>query len=93
MQFVLVLALLVSIGAIIFAAQNGAPVTVQLFAWSFKSSLALVLVLTFLLGVLTSLMVSIPASILRRRRRQRKARQQMEQQALPLEPEPSGEEQ
>jgi len=88
MQFVLILALLVAIGAIIFAAQNGDPVTVQLFFWSFKSSLALILVITFLMGVLTSWMVSISTSILRLRRRNREGKKRLVKEPPPsVEPE------
>ena len=50
----------------IFALQNAIPVSVTFLVWKFEGSLALVLLLTFALGVLVSLLISIPA-ILRRR--------------------------
>ena len=73
LQLILVLALVVSIVAVVFALQNAGPVVVTLLAWHVESNLALLLLITFALGVLTSLMVSIPTMLLRWRKKRRKA--------------------
>lgn len=63
----LVLALVIALLAVVFALQNAVPITVTLLFTSFRGSLALVLLVTFALGVLTSLLVSVPALIRRNR--------------------------
>ena len=52
--------------AIVFALQNAAPVTVSFLFWKFEASLALVLLLTFALGVVVSALISIPVLMKRR---------------------------
>ena len=59
----LVAALLIAILAVIFALQNPAPVTVTFLNWKFESSLALMLLLTFALGLLLGLVARISAVI------------------------------
>ena len=66
MQLFLIVALGLAILAVIFALQNAIPVGVTFLVWKFEGSLALVLMLTFALGVLVSLLVSIPAILKRR---------------------------
>ena len=66
MQSVLIAALAIALLTVIFALQNTIPVLVTFMFWKFEGSLALVLMLTFALGVLVSLMVSIPAMLKRR---------------------------
>lgn len=66
MQSFLIAALALAILTVIFALQNPIPVGVTFLLWKFEGSLALVLMLTFTLGVLVSLLVSIP-TILKRR--------------------------
>ncbi|HCJ67238.1 MAG TPA: DUF1049 domain-containing protein [Elusimicrobia bacterium] len=61
----LVVALLIAILAVIFALQNPTNVTVTFLTWRFGSSLALVLLLTFALGVLLGLLASVSAVIKR----------------------------
>jgi uncharacterized integral membrane protein len=70
---ILVIALVVAILAVVFALQNSSPVVVSLLAWRVEINLALLLLITFTLGVLTSLMVSVPAMLLRWRKKRRKA--------------------
>ncbi len=74
MHLYLIIALIVAIFSVVFAVQNAGPVTVSLLGWRFESSLALFLLVTFALGVVTSLLVSIPAMIKRRRRKIRELR-------------------
>ena len=66
MQSFLIVALGLAILTVIFALQNAIPVAVTFLIWQFEGSLALVLMLTFALGVLVSLLVSIPAIVKRR---------------------------
>jgi putative membrane protein len=66
MQSFLIAALGLAILTVIFALQNPIPVGVAFFSWKFEGSLALVLLLTFGLGVLVSFLISIPAILKRR---------------------------
>jgi lipopolysaccharide assembly protein A len=66
MQSFLIVALGLAILTVIFALQNTIPVGVTFLIWKFEGSLALVLMLTFALGVLVSFLVSIPAIVKRR---------------------------
>lgn len=66
MQFLLIVALGLAILTVIFALQNPIPVGVTFLLWKFEGSLALVLISTFALGVLVSLLISIPAIVKRR---------------------------
>lgn len=62
MQVLLILALVIAIITVIFAVQNAMPVTVSFLFWQFANApLALVLLLAVGLGLLISLLVSIPS--------------------------------
>ncbi len=61
--FLLIIALLIAIVAVIFALQNTAMITVAFFAWQFEQSLALVLIITVILGVLIGVLTILPGSI------------------------------
>ena len=63
MQLWLIIAIVVAILGVVFALQNAVPITVSFLTWEFQSSLALVLLLSIAIGVLLSLMVSIPSKI------------------------------
>ena len=65
MQLGLIVGIVCAIGAVIFAMQNIAPVTVTLGFWNFENSLALVLLVTLCLGALIAGLVSSPAMIRR----------------------------
>ena len=75
MVWFLLLALVAAVMAVMFAVENAMPITVRLLGWEATSSLALVLILTFMLGALTGLMVSAPAMYLRQRKKLRRARE------------------
>ena len=66
MQLLLIVALGLAILTVIFALQNPIPVGVTFLIWRFEGSLALVLISTFALGVIVSLLISIPAIVKRR---------------------------
>jgi len=63
MQLQLIAAIIVAILAVVFALQNAVPMTVSFLTWRFESSLALVLLITLALGILMSLLVSVPSVI------------------------------
>ena len=63
MQFMIILALLIAIVAVVFALQNTMAVTVSFFTFNFHSSLALVVLVALMLGVLISVLVSLPGLI------------------------------
>ena len=65
-QSFLIAALGLAILTVIFALQNPIPIGVTVLVWKFEGSPALVLMLTSTLGVLVSLLVSIPAIVRRR---------------------------
>lgn len=67
MQIRLIVALVISILAVFFALQNATPVTVNLLVWQFQGSLAVILLISLMVGVLLSLLISMPATIKRRR--------------------------
>ena len=67
MQLQLIVAIIVAILAVVFALQNAVPITVSFLTWRFESSLALVLLITVALGVIMSLLVSVPSMIKRRK--------------------------
>lgn len=54
MQSFLIVALGLAILTVVFALQNTVPVVVTFLIWKFEGSLAMVLMLTFALGVLVS---------------------------------------
>ena len=58
-----IIGLLLGALVVIFALQNLAPVTVSLFAWEFEGSLALIVILAMLSGIIVSMLVSIPSAI------------------------------
>lgn len=63
MQIFIILALLIAIVAVVFAVQNTAAVTISFLIWKLEGSLALVLLITLLVGVLISLLASTPGLI------------------------------
>jgi len=63
MQLQLITAIVVAILAVVFALQNAVPITVSFLTWRFESSLALVLLITVALGILMSLLVSVPSIV------------------------------
>jgi len=63
MQLTLIFGIVVAIGAVLFALQNDAPVTVSLAMWSFEGSLALVLLIALGIGALIAGLVTSPTVI------------------------------
>lgn len=84
MRIFTVLALLIALAAMVFALQNATVVAVRFFSWEASESMALVLLLSFFLGVLVGLLVSLPPMI-RRMGRLAQTRRTVAQQAGELE--------
>jgi putative membrane protein len=79
-EFFLFLALLIAIALVIFAVQNAAVVTVSFLTFRAAGSLAFILIMVFAAGILTGVLMAVPA-ILRRGsslRAQRKRIRQLE---------------
>ncbi len=60
MYFALILFLIIAIIAVIFGVQNTAVVTLKLFGFKLESSLALILLVFMGIGVILTLLFSIP---------------------------------
>ena len=60
MLIFLIIGALVGAAGVIFALQNIVPITVTFFSWQLHGSLALVLILSMAIGVLVSLLITIP---------------------------------
>lgn len=63
MRALIALALVLSLLVTIFAVQNIQPATVQFLFWSVSGSLALVLMVTLILGILIGVLLMIPGSV------------------------------
>lgn len=63
MIFSLILGVVLGAAAVIFILQNVAIVDVAFFSWHFQGSLALVLLMTFLVGILITLLLVLPETI------------------------------
>jgi lipopolysaccharide assembly protein A len=60
-----VIVLLVAIMAVMFAAQNSAPVAISFFSWSATGSLSLLLIITLSIGIVIGVLIMAP-SVFRR---------------------------
>lgn len=65
MPLFIIAALIIALGAIVFALQNPAPVVVNFLVWQTEGSLALVFLITLAVGVLIGLLVFVPTLIRR----------------------------
>lgn len=63
--FLIIAALIIAILAVVFALQNADIILVTFLIWKFEGSLALVLLLTFILGFITGLLIILPKLIKR----------------------------
>ncbi len=59
----LIFGFVIGAGAIIFILQNTATVALTFIGWQFESSLAIVVMLSILVGIVFSLLASIPSAI------------------------------
>jgi len=58
--FLIIVALIIAILAVIFAIQNVNVILISFLIWKFEGSLALVLLLTFVLGFIAGLLILLP---------------------------------
>jgi uncharacterized integral membrane protein len=49
--------------AVIFAIQNGAPATIHFFSWTFAQSQGVVLLIGFIAGFISSMLIYLPTHI------------------------------
>ncbi|WP_447971145.1 LapA family protein [Nitrospira sp. M1] len=63
MSFALIAALMMVFFAVAFSLQNASEITIHFFAWTFQGSLVIVLLTTLALGVIISLLASLPAQM------------------------------
>ncbi|OAG27962.1 LapA family protein [Thermodesulfatator autotrophicus] len=78
MEIYLILAAVLGIFIAVFAIQNAAPVTVKFLVWQFESSLAVLIILAMLAGMLLVFLISLPGRLKRRKElfdKQRKIRE------------------
>ncbi len=63
MRIALLFSLAMSVVAVLFAAQNAQTVQVHFLHWYFEGSLALILLMTFSVGVIAAFLFSLPGRI------------------------------
>ena len=63
--FFIITALIIAILAVVFAIQNANIILVSFLMWQFQGSMALVLLLTFVLGFIAGLLIILPKLIKR----------------------------
>ena len=68
MRFALILSVILAVLAVMFALQNPNPMEVEIAGWIFTGSTALVLMVTFGIGVLVGILATMPGLIRRGRR-------------------------
>ena len=61
MKFSLFIDLVIALLAVIFSVQNTSPVTINFLFWNFQGSLALILLITLVTGVLIGFLTSSPS--------------------------------
>lgn len=72
----LIFVLIVVLVAVIFAAQNATPVTIDLFLWRIDSSLAVVIASCFAIGIIAGILFAVP-SLYRMRSHRRRLQAQL----------------
>lgn len=59
----LIVALLISVAAVVFALQNSMEVMVTLAVWKFEGSLSLILLLSFFIGIFIGIFIMLPGNL------------------------------
>ncbi|WP_297055743.1 LapA family protein [Thermosulfurimonas sp.] len=67
MEFYLILAALLGVLIAAFAIQNATPVAVKFLVWEFQSSLAVIVILSLLAGMILIFLISLPGRLKRRK--------------------------
>ena len=55
-----IIAVIIALLAVIFALENAQPVTVKLFFWDLNGSMALMMLITLLIGMASGMMILFP---------------------------------
>lgn len=63
MRIFFVVALILAILVTVFAVQNNQPITISFLFWSIEGSLALVLMITLVLGIVIGVLLMVPGSV------------------------------
>lgn len=63
MRMLIILAVVLALLVTIFAVQNIAPTAIQFLFWNVTGSLALILMVTFSVGILIGLLIMIPTAV------------------------------
>ena len=58
-MYVLVIAVIVMAAVVIFSVQNAAPVSVAFLTWKFDASLAVIVFLTFVIGIVVTVLFGL----------------------------------
>ena len=67
MEVYLILAAVIGVLIAAFAIQNASPVAVKFLVWQFESSLAVVIILSLLAGMVLIFLISLPGRLKRRK--------------------------
>lgn len=67
MEFYLILAAVLGVLIAAFAIQNAIPVAVKFLVWQFESSLAVIIILSLLAGMVLIFLISVPGRLKRRK--------------------------
>ena len=67
MKFSFIISLVLAVLIVLFSLQNATPVRVTFFYWSYEASLVIILLLTFVAGVVSAYIISLPRHIKMRR--------------------------
>lgn len=86
MRIALVFSLLLAVLAVLFALQNPQTIRVNFILYETSGSAALVLIVTFAIGVLVGLLSTLPGRI-RDRRQLKKTKRQLDKETTPSESE------
>lgn len=70
MQVIFILSLVIALIMVIFTLQNAEPIDVKFLFWNVRGSLALILLLTFIAGALTSFMLSLSSAMKKNKQKQ-----------------------
>ena len=63
MRIFFAIALVLALVVTVFAVQNNQPITISFLFWSIEGSLALVLMITLVLGIVIGVMLMLPGSV------------------------------
>lgn len=84
MQVIFILSLAIALIMVIFTLQNAEPIDVKFLFWNIRGSLALILLLSFIAGVVTSFMLSLSSAMKKNKQKQEAADKTTKKPQTPL---------